>query len=231
MVLPYELRKHNSGKLLKVVKPLYGLPESPLNWFSTILSHYKSALNVKSTAHDQCILVRKVDSPTVAVDGVVTLQVDDSTNFGTEKFHAEEKRASSRFDNHGAVFLSDTPIQHNGCKVSLKNGAYVLDQSEYIKRLEEIPIGIDDDSAFRKLKSQNALAAYPGTTTRPDLLCHTAQYSQVTRDSFTTRSRKAFNKFVRKTREVGDIPLKFVKLDSSTVSVVAYTDASFSCVW
>ncbi len=41
MELPHEMRDGNENMILKVVKPLYGLPESSLNWFATYIAHYK----------------------------------------------------------------------------------------------------------------------------------------------------------------------------------------------
>ncbi len=41
-------------------------------------------------------------------------------NIGTKEFHDREEEASKKFDNHGATFLSEKPILHNGALISVK---------------------------------------------------------------------------------------------------------------
>lgn len=78
------------------------------------------------------------------------------------------------------------------------------------------------------LKSQNAAAAYPASMTRPDLLCCTDRFSQVTRENFSSSVVKRFNKFVQYCHDDDSVSLCFVKLDLETVHVTVFTDASFS---
>ena len=224
--LPHELREGNKGKVIKVLKPMYGLPESPLNWYATYLSHYKSELGMICAAHDPCMLMIP-PAKEMSCDGVVLLQVDDTTTLGTKLFHEEEEEASKRFDNHGAKFLSETPITHNGADISFQNGCYVMSQSKSIGRLQIIPKDLDDDQAFKMFRSQRAVAMYPATLTRPDLLGRTSRFTQITRENFTSRVRIRFNRFVNETLMTKDIPLRFVPLDSKTAHVVVFTDASF----
>lgn len=179
--------------------------------------------------HDSCMLIKKSDDGS-SCNGVILLQVDDSTAFGTSKFQEEQEKASSRFENHGTVEVGPTPIVHNGAEVSLKGNSYVLYQGKHLEKVKEIPLDLDEEEAFSKFRSMNAMAAYPASLTRPDLLCYTSRYSQITRDKFTVRSRKAFNKFVKVIKESISTPMTFTPLDEKSVHVVVYTDASFSSV-
>lgn len=75
--------------------------------------------------HDPCFLMSIPEkSP---CEGLVLLQVDDSTNFGTYSFHQMEEKSSKKFENHGAKFLSATPISYNGMQLTYKDGVYSLD--------------------------------------------------------------------------------------------------------
>ena len=84
--LPHELRKQNPGMILQVLRPLYGLPESPLNWYATHLSHYKRELGMSCAPHDPCMLLEG-ERPGRPCEGIVLLQVDDTATIGTTNFH------------------------------------------------------------------------------------------------------------------------------------------------
>ena len=103
-----------------------------------------------------------------------------------------------------------------------------MSQIQHVRKVKEIPENLSNEEGFKFFRSQRARAAYPATMTRPDLLCYTSLYSQVTQEKFTPRSRKSFNRFVRHVQGVLNVPLKFVRLDPDTLSVVTFTDASFS---
>lgn len=50
------------GKLVKVVRPVYGLPESPMHWFKSYSNYHKRTLSITKTTLDTCLLFRKVQS-------------------------------------------------------------------------------------------------------------------------------------------------------------------------
>eukprot|EP00171_Calliarthron_tuberculosum_P004994 IDg4994t1 len=213
-------------KALKVVQPIYGLPESPLNWYTTYTAHYKNQLELKSMPHDPCMLMKY--SETAPCEGIVMLQVDDSTTFGTKEFHRKEEKASARFENHGATFLSEIPVMHNGALISFDKGIYTLNQTQNVKRIKPIPENIGDEDGYKFLRSQNATAAYPASLTRPDLLCFTSKFAQVTQKTYSNRIRRRFNQFVEMCQKNDCVPLNFVALNMDTVHVAVFTDASFS---
>lgn len=55
------------GKLLRVVKPLYGLPESGLYWYLTYSAHHLEIIGMRRVRSAPCVLVRKEN------DGLVRL--------------------------------------------------------------------------------------------------------------------------------------------------------------
>ena len=227
--LPHEIREKNKGMVLHVMKPLYGLPESPINWYTTYVSHFKKTLQMDCSPHDPCLLIRKKKRDEKC-DGIVLLQVDDSLTFGTSQFHEEEKRAAKRFDNHGARQLGKVSMLHNGAKISFENGIYRICQSDIIGNVKQIDNSLDEERAFDVFRSMNAMAAYPASLTRPDLLYNTSKFSQITKEKFSNRTRRSFNKFVSHLKDTADTCLKYVPLENETVHVAVYTDASFTIV-
>lgn len=79
-----------SGKVLKVVKPLYGTPKSGLNWCLTYLSHHLDALGMKGCRAGPKVLMQKRDRK---LDGLVQLKVDDSLGLGSDAFLDKEDTA------------------------------------------------------------------------------------------------------------------------------------------
>jgi len=58
--------KLEKGKVLKVVKPLYGMPEAPIHWFKTYLDYHRDGLEMVQVPTDPCLLYhrRNVDNST-----------------------------------------------------------------------------------------------------------------------------------------------------------------------
>ena len=82
------------GMLLKVYKPLYGIPESGKHWFGTYHSHHIEKLSMIETTADRCLLYKREDGNICVV---LILQVDDSVGHGTYKFLRTEEEQSKRF--------------------------------------------------------------------------------------------------------------------------------------
>eukprot|EP00171_Calliarthron_tuberculosum_P002814 IDg2814t1 len=64
--------------------------------------------------------------------------------------------------------------------------------------------------------------------TRPDLLCFTARFSQITKTKHSARVIRRFNQFVSYCHENESVPLRYVPLDLDSAHVAVFTDASFS---
>lgn len=81
------------GYILKVVKPLYGIPESGLHWYLTYLTNHLETLKKESARADPCVFIKRDGDQLV---GLILLQVDESLGFGREKFLNQEEIASSK---------------------------------------------------------------------------------------------------------------------------------------
>ena len=57
--LPEELIQQlriGKGSILRVVKPLYGVPEARNHWFKTYHNHYVNELSMNQSTYDPCLL-------------------------------------------------------------------------------------------------------------------------------------------------------------------------------
>jgi hypothetical protein len=71
--------------ILKVVKPLYGVPEARNHWFKTYHSHHIKELSMDQSTYDPCLLYS--NSPF----GIVSLQTDDTLFLGDDVFAEQEQ--------------------------------------------------------------------------------------------------------------------------------------------
>ena len=73
------------NSVLKVVKPLYGVPEARNHWFKTYHSHYTNELVMEQSTYDPCLLYSNQPF------GVVGLQTDDTLFVGDDDFAVKEQ--------------------------------------------------------------------------------------------------------------------------------------------
>jgi hypothetical protein len=184
-------------------------------------------------AYDPCFYVCFQQADCV---GVVLLQVDDATVFGTNSFHKKEEKAPQKFKDKGATAISEIEQQQNGSKIAfydneskdLKNEMhYSMDQSQYTRRIAEVAARGSDEAELTEIRSQNAAAAFVAHGTRPDLLFHVAMFCPLTPAAYEPIDRKRFNKFVQRSRTTQDTVMRFVQLDFQTVYTAVLADASF----
>ncbi len=133
------------GCVLKVLRPLYGLPEAGVHRFQTHQKHHIAVLNMRPAAHDSCFLV---SSSPFGVNrassdnepfGIVCMQVDDTLDAGNSTFVAMEERESRKFKSKQTMFLSDMQLlRFNSATISTKGGVTTLTQDANIARLEAI---------------------------------------------------------------------------------------------
>jgi hypothetical protein len=81
--LPRELARElnlKESSVLKVLRPLYGVPESGNHWFKTYYSHYVRELKMEQSTYDPCLLYSNQSF------GIVGLQTDDTLFVGDKSF-------------------------------------------------------------------------------------------------------------------------------------------------
>ncbi len=75
-------KKYSEGIILLVVKPLYGLIEAGIYWFTTYIDHYRKRLVIETSCFDPCLLLT-IDSVNF---GIIGLQTNNMTKSVTPEF-------------------------------------------------------------------------------------------------------------------------------------------------
>ena len=206
------------GYVLRVIKPLYGIPESGLHWYLTYLAHHLDSLGMKRTRVDPCVLIKGGNN---SIDGLIILQVDDSLGFGSDEFLDNEEINSKDIRCKPRTFIGLKDTSFNGINICRTiEGQYKINQTDKIDRLES-------STTQKGFASMRALAQYVGVNVRPDV-CAPIQLiapgsEPTTKEQFTSL-RKAVE-FLKETKEIG---LTYVKLNMEEIKIVVLTDASFA---
>lgn len=85
---PPELGLH-SDTILKIIKPLYGIPEVGNHWFNSHHSHHLDKFSMTQSSYDPCLLYIRDNSSGF---GIVGLQTDDTLFLADETFAMEEEK-------------------------------------------------------------------------------------------------------------------------------------------
>lgn len=78
--------KHRT--VTRVVRPLYGIPESSLHWSFKYQIHHTERLGMIRSKADPCVLIERNNW---RLKGMNILQVDDTMEIGTQGFFHKEK--------------------------------------------------------------------------------------------------------------------------------------------
>ena len=85
---PKQMREETRPQeILKILKPLYGIPESGTHWYGTYHNHHQTKLEMKNSTYDPFLLVTENQEGPF---GVVGMQTNDTLILGDEKFVEKE---------------------------------------------------------------------------------------------------------------------------------------------
>lgn len=202
-----------SGMLLRVDRPLYGLPEAGMHWFATYHAHHRKELSMIAEVHDPCLLYTSEcmpsDSQSPTSKGATCMQTDDTLNFGNKTFIDKEEKSSRKFLCKPKIVLEDgKSMRFNGATISLADNVVTLNQPDHIAKLQKVSEGSVDQSSF---VSQRARGAYIASVCRPDLTFGFAVCSQVVKADKIAARR--LNKAIDRAKSDEDLGLTFVQLD------------------
>ena len=225
----------NDNFVLKVVKPLYGVPEAGNHWFATYHKHHTDGLNMQQSTYDPCLLYRS--SPM----GVIGLQTDDTLILADDEFATAEEDAiqTAKFKTKDRdVLTPDRPIKFNGAVIQLTlTGNLTLKQEAQIAKISLVKStqgpststrGVTRDRLTTKEQyvAQRARAAYVASICQPEAsfdLSRAAQSIDPTKDNVNALNKRLQWQLDNQTRG-----LKFIKLDLVTLRVIVFTDSSFA---
>ena len=178
--------------VLKVIKPLYGMPESPIHWFRTFLQHHTIKMSMCKVPMDPCLLYTEDFG---VLQGLLGMQVDDILFGGTKSFLEREEHFAGDFPNKGRKKISEEFVRFNGIEILRCEAGYQLSQVSYVKDIPMIPK--DDDLSFEDFRSIRAKYAYLAYSTMPDILVIVSKLSQVTNDIYES-DRKSCLKLLKR---------------------------------
>ena len=209
------------GQYLELLKPLYGLSDSGDSWHATLSKHLANDLGLSPNKVDNSLSFRHDDSDNLI--GVHASYVDDLLRAGTRSFREACQVTSATFETSPDEEL---PFTFAGIQIKKTNhGMLSIDQSFYLKKLEELP----KDAAFPSFRSMRMRLAWMANS-RPDICYAISQIAQITESIFNGDAAKAIkllNSTIRYTLN-NPAELNFPQLDVASLKLVGYSDGAFA---
>jgi hypothetical protein len=225
------------GTILKVVRPLYGIPEAGNHWFKTYHNHHIKELNMSQSTYDPCLLY--LNNPTNF--GIVGLQTDDTLLLANLAFAAseQEKIKKAKFPTKEREQLTpEHPIKFNGGIIRQQDHMITLTQERQCQNLTLVNIkeAITTTSSRGTIRTaltlkdqyiaQRARGAYIASVCQPEASFDLSYAAQVTNPD--EKDVKLLNKRIQWQIENSTRGLSFVKLDTKTLRLLVFTDSSFA---
>ncbi|KAI9036662.1 uncharacterized protein KD926_001616 [Aspergillus affinis] len=222
-----------SNTVMRVIKPLYGIPEAENYWFRTYHSHHLEHLRMSQSTFDPCLLYT-MDSPNSREStgfGIVGLQTDDTLILADATFAESEE-----IELQKAQFLAkdrekltiEKPLKFNGSMVKLEPDRITLTQE--IQCIKLSPIGKLITQAPGTLKdryiAERARGTYIASVCQPEASFDLSFAAQVINPS--KKDAESLNKRLNWQLENAARGLKYVKLDLKSLQLLVFTDASFA---
>jgi hypothetical protein len=224
------------GSILKVIKPLYGVPEAGNHWFKTYYNHHVKELGMKPSTYDPCLLWHNQES-----FGLVGLQTDDTLFLADQSFATAEQKQLEKAGflakdrEHLAV---DQPIKFNGCTIRLtEQGNVTITQENQCNNLNLVDLKPTSTTSSRgvirnalstkeQYVAQRARGAYIASMCQPEAsfdLSFAAQVTSPQKDDVTALNKRIQWQIDNPTRG-----LTYVRLDLKSLRLIVFTDASFA---
>jgi Reverse transcriptase (RNA-dependent DNA polymerase) len=212
--------------ILKIIKPLYGIPEAGTHWFGTYFVHHKEKLDMETSTYDPCLLITKDQEGPF---GMVGMQTDDTLILGDSQFVEKENmelKKAKLLAKPIESLTAETPLLFNGCKLMFDEGGDGLNlvQKGQGKRLSQIDA---NSEGFRQAYlEQRARGAYIASICQPEAAfdCSVAAQHQ----DPGKEEVKALNKRLKWQMENLDRGLHYVPLDLATAKLFVFVDGSFA---
>lgn len=177
------------------------------------------------TVHDMCQLYTpNLLDQTVSVRWATCLQTDDTNNNGTAYFLKMEEELGAHFERKPTMKLNEgSTIDFNGCNIRLNNGIYSISQQFHIYQLTEVRLSKTIDNSM--FSGQRARGAYITSIGRPDLTSGLALLAQC--KTPTEHEIIKPNNLIKKANQRKS-NYNFARLDTDTLRLLVFTDASFA---
>jgi hypothetical protein len=171
----------SKNSILRVVKSLYGVPETGTHWFNTYQKHHKDNLMMIESTFDSCLL--HIEFIFINRFGVIDIQTDDTLILADDEFVTLEQnelvRARLTFKQREKL-ISTTSIKFNDDLIFLSDNSLLLTQSKQFDQIKLINLSssvnlTSSRGEIRKLVTpkdqyiaQRARGAYIATVSQPE---------------------------------------------------------------
>lgn len=208
-----------SDKLLKLLRPLYGLADSGDYWGATFSQHITKELGMEPTIGDSAFFYKNDGGRLV---GMTTTYVDDALQAGTPGFSKLVEKTEKEFECKPREYDRTTFV---GKRINRCDDGFTIDQSQYVDRLKMLKAS--DEKGFKSLRAKLLWTQ----NSRPDISCAVAKLAQVTDADLKTDPEtciKMANRIVRHLKKHSDVKLRYRKLDTESLCIRMYSDASYA---
>lgn len=208
------------NKLLKLVKPLYGIAEGGDYWGRTFRKHLIRDIEMVPTTCDEALFYKRNGDILI---GTCATFVDDSIHGGNPEYCKATEETEKKFRCRPREFDN---LAFSGMEVYTRKNYFEIVQTNYISKLCKLP----KVCSFKEYSSLRAKLLWL-TQTRPDITCAIAIATQVTEERFNLAQKekiKDLNAAVSHIQKTKKLSLKFPELDRASLQMRVYTDASFA---
>ena len=218
--------------ILKMMKPLYGVPEAENHWFATYQKHHIQRLGMSESTYDSCFLYRAESL------GIVGLQIDDTLILVSNAFAADEEEtitaAGIKIKQRDCLIIG-IPMKFNGIKIELHSDESITLRlfSNNISLVKNH--GASSTSSRGMVRenlapkdqyiAQRARGAYTASICQPEASFDLSYAAQST--GFSSDDIASLNKRLQWQIDNATRGLRYVKLDLTTLQLIIFTDSFF----
>ncbi|KAF7567022.1 DUF1421 multi-domain protein [Pyrenophora tritici-repentis] len=225
--LPTELvHRYPEGTILHVIKPLYGIAEAGVHWWTTYHGHHCKELDMSTSTYDPCLLITNSDDADVF--GIVGMQTDDTLMLGTTAFlsREEKKIQKAQFRSKPKAMLTpEVQLDFNGCTLTMDaSRVLILRQKGQGGRIRLVDIRAPDRA--QQYTEQRARGAYIASTCQPEASFDLSVAAQAQQPS--DEDIKALNKRLKWQMENLTRGLRYVTVNLTEAKLIVFVDGSFA---
>jgi hypothetical protein len=207
-----------SDEVLQLLRPLYGLTDAGDYWNTTMVDHTLNDLGLDRTDSDLSLFYNRLNNHLNGISGTC---VDDSLHAGSANYLELTEKSQKRFLSHERKFDNFT---FNGADIQSNDDCtFSLCQTLYFETLSPLA----PTASFTDFHSHRAKVSWI-CHSRPEVCYFANTSAQVTARTFSPVKVKSFNAVLESLRKTADRKLLFQNLNTNTLRIVAYSDASFA---
>ena len=203
-------KEANEGEnVWKLIKPMYGLPESERKWYFTI-SQELQRLGCEMLFTDMSLYCYKKDGK---LRGLFSIHVDDGQHCGDQVFEEDIMKPLTQKFKFGAMHEGD--FKCLGWNIKHENGDIIVSQEDYIKsKIEKLEIERDamttTPEQMKKFRSGVGKTRWLSDQTRPDISYKQLEMS-IANQAATHMHVKDMNKMISQIKQ-NEVYLRYSKL-------------------